>query len=26
VLNRDDDSVAPPINHFAVRTFLGASL
>jgi hypothetical protein len=26
VLNRDDDSVAPAVNHLAVRTFLGASL
>jgi len=26
VLNRDDDSPAPAVNHLAVRTFLGASL
>ena len=26
VLNRDDDSAAPAVNHLAVRTFLGASL
>lgn len=26
VLNRDDDQPAPPVNHLAVRTFLGASL
>ena len=25
VLNRDSDSVAPAVNHLAVRTFLGAS-
>ena len=26
VLNRDDTQPTPPINHLAVRTFLGASL
>jgi len=26
VLNRDDDSLAAPASHLAVRTFLGASL
>lgn len=26
VLNRDDDQPVPPVNHLAVRTFLGASL
>ena len=26
VLNRDNDSPTPAVNHLAVRTFLGASL